>query len=253
MVLATLDHRVSLTKKPTSVWGVTSAVRTILQITIVVMLACYAHDGQASSFRIRQTLLATDWSRQELKQLIESFGPDEQDVNLQKLLSIPPQQLISRLLQFRKGKINSAAFQVRVTFLLCRLDYEYQHNRKLIRSNLSRAHRANADTTISLIGALIARGDRSLLSDVFSACEWSDGAASEAISDVFLEETSKHLSAFVRTLKLRTTKVRLGVYRFFNSAWTKDQLSSLKKSLDEMPQTAELRSIRTEMLQALNK
>jgi len=220
---------------------------------MVAMLASHAHDSQASSFRIRQAVLATDLSRQELKQLIESFGPDEQDVHLQELLSIPRQRLISSLLQFRNGKINSDAFQMRVAFLLCRLNYEYQHNRKLIRSKLSRAHRANADTTISLIGILIARGDRSLLSDVFSACEWSDGAASEAITDVFLEETRKHLVAFVRALELRPTKVRLGVYRFLNSAWTKDQLSNLRKSLVEMTQTAELRSIRTEMLQALNK
>jgi uncharacterized protein YceH (UPF0502 family) len=93
------------------------------------------------------------------------------------------------------------------------LDYN-AHRLVIVNALTKEPHYENPfnDWELGLVGRLISRGDKTLLSVVFNAAAWSDGAMTEDISDIIEQELISDPGSFVDQLGRLPRDSRKNVY-----------------------------------------
>jgi len=143
--------------------------------------------------------------------------------------------LVSTLVRLRDNGTAVDSDRIAVAFLLCNLDSDYEANKSLIVAAVTKEpHHENilADWEAELIGRLISRGDRDLLTVLFKVSEWSDGALSASLSTIFEEQLTSDSAAFLSQLTLVSKNTRRKVYeRFDEDTLTLDEIARVRAYL----------------------
>ena len=192
-----------------------------------------------------------------LRKQVESFAEGEgNEAAYTEFLKLPRNTLISDLEKLKKQIDGDDALQVRIAFLLCRLNYRYEENQEKIGWALARNSpydKLPPDEVIGFASKLISLGDTQLLRVVMAASEWSDGALSEGIADILYRAITNDFDAFLRDLKSLTPSARLGVYTQIDFAFgSSNDKAKLKRNLKAKSKDKKLGLVAREMLQKLS-
>jgi hypothetical protein len=133
----------------------------------------------------------------DLLEVVKQFCGDESKAPdaWQKLSSYPPPELSQRLFRIFRSLPENDHRRVLIAFVLCNLNYDYETNREIVRSSLSKPpayEHFYADWPAALINRLIERGDIDLISQLFASANWADGAASTDLSGYFTKDFRKY-------------------------------------------------------------
>jgi hypothetical protein len=133
--------------------------------------------------------------------------------------------------------------------------HDYESNRNKIIEALRASHTDHRFDSIgaeAMITQLIRRGDAGLLSELFNAATWSDGALSEGLADTFGERLVSNPSGFLMTLSGVSIDTRRAVYRVTEgSSLSQDEMIEVKKYLTSGKIPSSLQSIARELLASL--
>ena len=189
----------------------------------------------------------------DLRRYVQEFANDEGPIGndaWNKLNSQPKQQLIDTLLGIRRETPPEDPLFIDASFVLCNLDYEYEANKDVIVLAFRRTGK-EALGEERMIDRLIRRGDVKLLSVLFSAVKYSDGALSEGLSDTFATQLREHPVEFLRQLSIQPASERLQVYEIMGAALSSNDLCKVDEALRSYPKSSEIKSVAQEMLAAL--
>jgi len=134
-----------------------------------------------------------DDANRELITLAKDFSTSDarkQDLAWKTLNSYARSDLVNGLSQLGKAGTKDETDKVAIAFVLCNLDFEYDANKEVIVAALMKephSENSRSDWEAGLIGRLIKRGDKNLLPVLFRVAEWSDGALSEELAGVYLD------------------------------------------------------------------
>ncbi len=193
----------------------------------------------------------------DLIKLIEDASSGEgYPAVLAKLRALPRTELYSTLNRIGKGLDFDDALRVKIAFVSCHLGFDYNFNRQILASSLTRKPRYRqfwAHETASLITGLLAtRRDPILLSALLNSTEWSDGALSEELAEAFETQAQDHTTFFLSNLRTQSPKRRRRVYRLFKADSQGNTLKPVQDRLASIPRTSRLRPIAKEMLKAIS-
>ena len=193
----------------------------------------------------------------QLRKQVELFAVGEGDETVfAKLQKLPKNSLISDLEKLKRQIYDDDALQVKIAFLLCRLNYHYEENREKIEWSLARNshyYHLPHDEVIGFASKLISLGDTQLIRVVMVASEWSDGALAEGIASVLEDAVVNDSEAFWRNLSMMTPSVRRGIYEQIKSALNSDRIETVNKNLKKRSKNKNYRKVAQEMVKALSK
>lgn len=171
----------------------------------------------------------------ELRKLVEAFAVGVGDeAAFSKLEQMPRDGLISSLNRLKEETPGDDPLQVKIAFLMCRLNYNYDENREVVARTVSQTppfQELHPDETISFVEDLINRGDKRLLAVVIAAEEWADGALGEAVSGIIYKAAAGDLDSLLRNLADAPASARSAVYAQlkFNLKETADKEKLLRR------------------------
>jgi len=215
--------------------------------------------GKEPVLRTTQTKESPDLSDLgDLKRQIEvfaSYGGQQGDAARKVLEAYPSEKLVPDIEALRTQAGEDEVFKMELAFVLCFFGHDYETNKNKITEALRASrkdHRFDSVGAQSLIRELIRRGDSTLLSELFNAATWSDGALSEGLATTFGEQLVHDPNAFLMTLSRVNAETRRYVYRLTDgSSLPPDDLIKVRKSLSSASVPSSLRPIARELLASL--
>jgi len=194
----------------------------------------------------------------ELKRQIEvfaSYGGQQGDAARKALEAYPSEKLVADIEVLCTQAGEDEIFKTELAFVLCFFGHDYETNKNKITEALRASrndHRFGSIEAESMIAELIRRGDLGLLSELFNAVGWSDGALSEGLADTFVEVLVNNPNGFLLALSGVSPGTRRSVYRLTDqSSFPPDDLIKVRKSLSSASVPASLRTIARELLASL--
>lgn len=197
--------------------------------------------------------------RKEVLKLVKTFSGaegEESDAAWVKLSAYPRQELIDTLRQTSGDLPPDDHHRVLVAFVLCCFDYEYKDNRQIIINSLTEkpAYRDfYADWPADLINRLINRSDKELLTHLFAATEWADGAFSASLSGYLSTHMKDDPHTFLSALRLEPEPTRQRVYRQIrrDELLSEEDVRKVRTYLSSVNRESDLSQVAKEMLAAL--
>ncbi len=189
---------------------------------------------------------------------IETFASSDATASAKAwgvLESYDRQSLISELTRLYGSASDDDYHKVLIAFTFCKLNHEYAANRSIVLSSLAKKSpykRFYGDWAASLVHRLLLGGDKELLSDLFTAAEWSDGAMSEELSGAYSDGIRDDPGGFLKTLAAQSESNRHKVYTLLkDNSLTKDESERVKAFLKSIPPTSDLHPTAQETIKAL--
>lgn len=223
--------------------------------------ACYSPRGLGQEVEVTQRNVGASPRKngKELLRLVETFSGaegHESDEAWRKLNAYPRQELINTLRQVSGDLPQDDRRRVLVAFVLCCFDYEYKDNRQIIINSLTAepAYRDfYHDWSADLVNRLINRGDKELLTHLFAATEWADGAFSASLSGYLSTHMKNDPYTFLSTLRSEPELTRQRVYRQIrrDELLSKEDVRKLRTYLSSVNRESDLSQVAKEMLEAL--
>ena len=196
----------------------------------------------------------------ELKRQIEAFAEygGEKGETARKFLEVyPPGELVAGIQALNAQAGEDETLKTELAFVLCFFGHDYDSNRTKIIEALraSRSnHRFDSVGIEQMIRQLIRRGDAGLLSELFNAATWSDGALSEGLAGTFAESLVSNPNGFLLTLSGVSSANRRAIYTLIDgSSLSQDELTKVKKNLASESIPARLRPVAIELLASLRE
>jgi hypothetical protein len=218
------------------------------------------HSGQNAEAKNKGQSPAKETEGEDLIKFVEVYSGSGADSGeaWSKLNSYPREDLISRLLRISDALPQNDHHRALIAFVLCNLDYHYSDNRKVIVNSFTDApvyEHPFADWAGSMIDRLIERGDNDLLSNLFHATEWADGALASSLSGYLTKHLKDDPNAFLLRLKLEPKGIRYGVYRqiLSDELLTDEDKTRIKVYLESVPSDSPTKRVAKEMSVALSK
>jgi len=176
----------------------------------------------------------------------------------QSLNSYSRSDLVKKLVQIQAGSATDEPDRLAIAFLLCHLNVDYETNKKLIVAAFEREpHPGNpyADWEAGLLARLLQDGDNKLLTTLFSAASWSDGALSTDLSGIYLASWRSDPKAFLVGLKLVSLTVKRQVYflLFNDELITAEDTTNMRAYLQSASHDPTVGLSAKEMLEAMNQ
>lgn len=147
--------------------------------------------------------------------------------------------------------------RVLIAFTFCKMRHDYDHNRQVILSALSKTSPYKdlyGDWVVTMIGSLVIDGDKDLLEPLFKASEWSDGAMSTDLASAYSEALMMDPDSFLNLLSLQSQSTRDGVmYLLRDNSLTPEQNEKIKKYLRAVAPSSKLAPVAAQTLKVLSK
>ena len=201
---------------------------------------------------------AMDTQDKDLMEEIERFAGSQDKARREvwsRLESYPRKELIDSLARIQRTIPTDDHRSLEIAFLLCNLNYEYQTNRRIVMSALTKKRNKDIppDFAAELIIRLIQRGDKDLLSGLFVTADWADGAMADDLSGIFIEEMRTGSEAFLSKLKAEPLTIRSRIYRliFNETTITTEDIRTIKTYLLNVTADSEVYPVAKEMLKVL--
>jgi len=215
--------------------------------------------GKEPVLRTTQTKESPDLSDLgELKRQIKvfaSYGGQQGDAARKGLEAYPSEKLIADIEVLRAQAGDDEHFKMESAFALCFFGHDCENNKRKIAEALRASHmdhRFDSVLAERMITRLIRRGDSGLLSELFNAVAWSDGALSEGLVDTFVEVLVNNPNGFLLALSGASPETRRSVYGLTDgSSLPPDDLIKVRKSLSSAGVPSSLRPIARELLASL--
>ncbi|HSF23080.1 MAG TPA: hypothetical protein VLE20_02555 [Blastocatellia bacterium] len=142
-------------------------------------------------------------------------------------------------------------FEIESAFVLCSIGHDYENNKNRITAALRESRddpRFDSVAAERMITRLIRRGDASLLSELFNAASWSDGALSEALSDTFGEQLVRNPKDFLLSLNVAGSARQNVLKLIGGSSLSQNEMNELKAYLTSAGVPFSLRPVAKELL-----
>ncbi|SRR5712692_4901810 len=245
-------------ESPPLLWRVTAGAMALL-----FFIGCPSHDRQEPEHNVmqkndvgRRTQVSDDQLMSFVKQI--AAGADEKSQAWKDLNTIRRDELVTRLQKIRDAISEDDHRRISVDFVLCLLGHDYENNKgAIVRDLLKEPHQKNPynDWEAELVHRLIKRGDTRLLSTLFQIVSWADGAMAASLSGYLTYHMRNEPEQFLQELKPQPEGIRQGVYKrlMLDELLTKEDLTSIKRSLESVPKTDPTFDVAHEMLVALRK
>jgi hypothetical protein len=196
---------------------------------------------------------ASEESDSGLEREINAFAEGEgNETVLRNLKERPRDALVTSIKRIRDDAEGDDPIRVKIAFLFCRLGYSYAENRRIVIEGFEKPRKYKEfyeDDAAGMLASLIREGDKELLPTMFKASAKSDGALSEELSAVFIENVRENPSAFLRQLAPMKDDVRKEVYKLTSySILTADEFNRVKVSLLSIPAQSKEYAVSKEML-----
>ena len=209
--------------------------------------------GAPAAVQSTPTPAAAEDSDSGLEKEIKAFAEGEGDETvLRNLKERPRDSLIASIKRIRAGAEDDDPVRVKIAFLFCRLGYSYPENRLVVVEGFENPRKYKEfyeDDAVGMLASLIREGDKDLLPTTFKASAKSDGALSEGLSAIFIENVRENPSAFLRQLSRVNSGVRKKVYELVSySVLTADAFNKVKASLLTVPAQSKEYALAKEMI-----
>jgi hypothetical protein len=229
----------------------------LVWIVVAGLSACskVERGHQDATAAMPQTSPARSLSKlDEIKKQIEvfaSYGGQEGEAAKKALEAYPSEELTADIEILRVQSGEDEIFKAQLAFVLCFFRHDYETNKNKITEALRASRNDRRFDSVgaqSMIRELIRRGDSTLLSGLFNAATWSDGALSEGLATTFSEQLVNNPSGFLMTLGRVSIDTRRGVYRLIDrSSFSEAEITELKKYLASEKIPSSERSIAKEL------
>jgi hypothetical protein len=203
---------------------------------------------------------AMDRSRdKELLKKVEEFAGEghESSSAWRDLMSYDRQKLITDLSRISDGLPAEDRKRVLIAFTFCKMRYDYEHNRPVVLSALSKRSPYKdlyGDWVVTMIGSLVRDGDKDLLDPLFKASEWSDGAMTTDLASEYGKALLMDPESFLKLLSVQTHSTRDGVIDLLpDNSLTPEQTEKIKRYLKGVAPSSKLAPIAGQILKALSK
>lgn len=231
-----------------------------LMVSISSLAGCKAGPAPQGNPNTADVNQLSHASAQQRRELVKTFAEDQGPLGgeaLRKLQTFPQPELISRLVELERTVAPDDKLRPQVAFLFCWLDHEYASNVKLIQTALSKTSKYNgfyADDAQMMLDRLIQHGHKDLLSSLFEAAPWADGALAEGLADTFARELKANPEAFLTQLSTFPQNTRKQTYMLIQSgnSYNENDLGVLRKQLSSIPKTSAIYEPANELLRALS-
>lgn len=197
-------------------------------------------------------------SDKDIIKAVEAFASSDTTASTQGwqvLESYGTQNLIDNLTRLYVSTSPDDYHRVLIAFTLCKLNYEYAGNRRIVLSALTKQSpykRFYGDWAASLVHRLLLAGDEGVLPDLVGAAEWSDGAMSEELSGAYSDAIKNDPQTFLRTLASQSENTRRQAYVLLkDNSLTKDESERVKTFLKSVPPASELHRTARKIIKAL--
>ena len=226
-----------------------------LLLVAMLQLNCHSETRLSSqpSDAVRQGPLDKDLMKQ-----VETFASSDATASTKAwevLETYDRQNLISELTRLYRSAADDDYHKVLIAFTFCKLNHEYAANRSIVLSSLAKKSpykRFDGDWAAGLVHRLLLGGDKEVLSDLFTAAEWSDGAMSEELSGAYSDAIKNDPEGFLKTLAVQSESNRHKVYTLLkNNSLTKDESERVQAFLKSIPPNSDLHATAQETIKAL--
>ena len=174
----------------------------------------------------------------------------------QYLMSHNRERLVSDLKRISDGLSARDHHRVLISFTLCKMRVDYDHNRQVILSALSKSSPykdLNGDWAVTMVGSLVMDGDKDQLKPLFKASEWSDGAMSTVLASTYSQALLMDPDSFLRLLSLQSQSTRDRVlYLLRDNSLSPQQNEKVKTYLRTVVPSSKLAPIAAQVLKALS-
>jgi len=194
----------------------------------------------------------------ELLKNVEQFAGEgyESSAAWQDLMTHDRQKLINDLNRISNTLPPEDRNRVLIAFTFCKMRHDYDHNRQVILSALSRPSpykNLYGDWVVTMIGSLVIDGDKDLLQPLFKASEWSDGAMTTDLASKYSEALVTDPDNFLNLLSRQPQSTRDGVmYLLRDNSLTPDQNEKIKSYLKTVAPSSKLAPIAAQTLKAIS-
>jgi hypothetical protein len=195
--------------------------------------------------------------RRNLEDLVNEFTSDEGESGQNawhKLLSFNHAELVDTLKKIRSKLNVDNSLTIRISFVLCVLNEDYELNKNYLTSALHKGtdfKNIGVEDIEWLISRLINRGDKKLLQTLFPVTAWSDGALSEALNSTFKREIYKCPDRFLSEISKASRKDRASLYKFIKTSQGTEleiDLNPIREYLKKVDRHSALYAVAKEML-----
>ena len=232
----------------------------LLIAALLVHTGCQSQIDKVSSQNSSPDATAAQASAdRELVKDVERFASSdnsEASAAWNNLMRHDRQTLIKELSRISSALPADDRDRVFIAYTFCKMDHEFDTNRKVIRSALSKNppyRDLYGDWVASLMGNLVIDGHKDLLAPLFQAAEWSDGAMSTELAGVYSQALLMDPESFVTTLSTESAKTRNTVIRLLHDhSLTAEQNEKVKAYLKTVVSSSKQGRVAAEILKTLS-
>src|SRR5215208_2215422 len=173
---------------------------------------CAGRSNSLNSQKPQANSIDRSQDKELLKNVEEFAGGGYQSRSAwQYLMSHDRQKLINDLSRISDGLPAEGRNRVLIAFTFCKMRHDYDHNRQVILSALSKTSPykdLHGDWVVTMIGSLVIDGDKDLLEPLFKASEWSDGAMATDLASAYSQALLMDPDSFLNLLSLQSRSTR---------------------------------------------
>lgn len=210
------------------------------------------------SVQTQQTNRSQSANDKQLLEQIEQFASSDENVSAvawRNLQSHDRSKLIHDLTRIRDAAAPDDRNRALIAFTFCALGHEYDSNRKVVVSALSRKAPFKdlyGDWAAALVRRLMNQGDHQLLAQLFEAAEWSDGAMSEELASSYSQGLKADPENFLRLLSAQSEAIRNRVINLLKyESFTADEKTKVNNYLKSVPRESNLAPLARQIMNAL--
>ena len=233
----------------------------LLIAALLLQTGCQSQIDKVSSQNSSPDATAAQASAdRELVKDVERFASgdnSEASAAWQNLVRRDRQKLISGLSRISNALPADHRNRVFIAYTFCKMDHEYDTNKKVMLSALSKNppyRDLYGDWVAGLMGSLFIDGHKDLMAPLFHASEWSDGAMSTELAGVYSQALLMDAQTFVETLTVEPENTRNTVIRLLHDhSLTAEQNEKVKAYLKTVVSSSKQGGVAAEILKTLSK
>jgi len=230
----------------------------LILFTALCSVSCSPRTNE--DYQLDAQMSKTPESRAELLRKVQIFAASDDEeaaAAWQALQNQSRQKLLHELSGMAQTLSGDDKNRVFVAFTLCRLNYDYPANRAIVLSALSqnRLYKdLGGDWAADLVGRLMMQGDGELLSPLFSASSWSDGAMATNLISYYSRALAADPEHFLQLLASQPTAIRKDVMVLLEDhTLTAEERQKVDIHLSRLSRQSKLRETAIQIMNALAK
>lgn len=206
-------------------------------------------------------------SDDEIQDLFIQGGLDEGDGNLEKLMALPRERVITVVQKLKDKDIGkgergyqteeqSGSLKLKSAYFLWTLEVDKAENEKYIVDIAKRKDFRLKFEAISWLAVIVGNGKTEYLAIILKSAPEADGFYAEGLHGFFVKELENSPKTFLLYLSKESTKVRKSVYSLVSQdeeIFGKTSFEKIKSNLENLKSDAEVKDIAEEFLREISK